>query len=73
MLKNLIKLAVRNLLKDKVYSLINVLGLTIGITCSLFLLMCIIDELSYDRFQRASTHNTRPTRSEAKYSQHFQR
>ena len=52
MLKNLIKLAFRTLVKDKAYSLINVLGLTIGITCSLFLLMYILDELSYDRYHK---------------------
>lgn len=50
MLKNLLKIAIRNILKDKTYSAINVLGLTIGITCSLFLLMYILDELSYDRY-----------------------
>jgi putative ABC transport system permease protein len=50
MLKNLLKISIRNILKDKTYSAINVLGLTIGITCSLFLLMYIMDELSYDRY-----------------------
>ena len=50
MFRNLVKIALRNLLKDKAYSSINILGLTIGITCSLFLLMYIIDELSYDRY-----------------------
>lgn len=50
MLRNLIKIAFRNILRDKVYSLINVVGLTIGITCSLLLLLYIMDELSYDRY-----------------------
>jgi putative ABC transport system permease protein len=50
MLKNLFKIAFRNILKDKVYSFINILGLTIGITCSMFLFMYILDELSYDRY-----------------------
>ncbi len=50
MLKNLVKIAIRSLLKDKAYSAINILGLTIGITCSLFLLLYIMDELSYDRY-----------------------
>lgn len=50
MFKNLIKIAFRNLRKEKVYSAINVLGLTIGITCSLFLYLYIQDELSYDRY-----------------------
>jgi putative ABC transport system permease protein len=50
MLRNLVKIALRNLLKDKAYSGINILGLTIGITCSLFLLMYIMDELTYDTY-----------------------
>lgn len=50
MLKNLIKISLRNIVRDKAYSVINVAGLTIGITCSLLLLMYIVDELSYDRY-----------------------
>ncbi len=50
MFKNLLKIAVRNILKDKTYSAINILGLTIGITCSLFLFLYILHELSYDRY-----------------------
>ncbi len=49
MLKNLLIIAFRTIRKDKSYSIINILGLTIGITCSMFLLMYILDELSYDR------------------------
>jgi putative ABC transport system permease protein len=50
MLKNLFVIALRNIRKDKTYSAINILGLTIGITCSMFLLLYILDELSYDRY-----------------------
>jgi putative ABC transport system permease protein len=50
MIKNLLLVALRNLKKDKWYSLLNVLGLTIGITFSLFLIFYITDELSFDRF-----------------------
>ncbi len=50
MLKNLLKVAVRNIVKEKSYSIINILGLTIGITCSIFLLLYIVDELSYDKY-----------------------
>jgi putative ABC transport system permease protein len=50
MLKNLLKISFRTILKDKTYSLINITGLTIGITCSLFLLMYILHEVSYDRY-----------------------
>lgn len=56
MLKNLISISLRNILKDKAYSAINIFGLTIGITCSAFLLMYILDELSYDRYHRNATH-----------------
>ncbi|HLF35642.1 MAG TPA: ABC transporter permease, partial [Cyclobacteriaceae bacterium] len=50
MLNNLIKISFRNLINGKFYTLINVLGLTLGISCSLFLLFFVLDELSYDRF-----------------------
>jgi putative ABC transport system permease protein len=52
MFKNLFKIAIRNILRDKTYSFINILGLTIGITCSMFLLMYILNELSYDRYHK---------------------
>jgi putative ABC transport system permease protein len=50
MIKNLLLIALRNFGKDKWYSLLNVLGLTIGITFSLFLIFYITDELNYDRY-----------------------
>lgn len=50
MLKNFLKAAFRNLFKDKLYSLINVLGLAIGVTCFVFIALWVLDELSYDRF-----------------------
>jgi putative ABC transport system permease protein len=48
MIKNLIKIALRHFLKDKAYSVLNVLGLTTGITFSLLLVFYVLDELSYD-------------------------
>lgn len=50
MLKNLLLVALRNFKRDLGYSLLNVLGLTIGMTFSLFLIFYIKDELSYDRY-----------------------
>ena len=50
MLKNLLLVALRNFKRDKWYSLLNILGLAIGITFSLFLIFYIKDELSYDRY-----------------------
>ncbi len=50
MIKNLLLIAIRNFKKDKWYSLLNILGLTIGITFSLFLIFYIRDELNFDKF-----------------------
>jgi putative ABC transport system permease protein len=50
MIKNLIKTALRHIRKHLGYSLLNVLGLTIGISSALFLIIYVADELSYDRY-----------------------
>ncbi|QDK77918.1 FtsX-like permease family protein [Spirosoma sp. KCTC 42546] len=67
MLLNYLKIAWRNLRKDKFYSLINILGLTIGVTCGLLLLLYVTDELSFDRYHtnasqiyRIVSHITEP-------------
>ena len=52
MIKNLLLIGIRNFKKDKWYSLLNILGLTIGITFSLFLIFYVRDELNYDRFNK---------------------
>ncbi|HEY0742557.1 MAG TPA: ABC transporter permease [Chryseosolibacter sp.] len=50
MLRNYFIVALRNILKDKFYSFINVFGLMLGIASCLFIAIYINDELSYDRF-----------------------
>ena len=50
MLKNYIRIAFRNIIRQKGYSLINITGLAIGIMSCLLILMYVTDELSYDRF-----------------------
>jgi putative ABC transport system permease protein len=50
MFKNLVKTAVRHIMKHPGYSFLNVLGLTLGITSALFLLIYVADEVSYDRY-----------------------
>ena len=52
MLKNYINVAFRNLLKHKFYSLINILGLSIGLTCFLLISLFVSDEMSYDKFHK---------------------
>lgn len=50
MLKNYFKIAIRTIRRHPGYSLINVLGLTIGVACSLIIGLYVFDELQYDRF-----------------------
>ena len=50
MVKNYLKIILRFMLRQKGFSFINISGLTIGITCSLLIILYIQDELSYDRF-----------------------
>jgi putative ABC transport system permease protein len=50
MFKNYFNVAVRNILKHKFFSAINILGMTIGVTACLLIILYITDELSFDRF-----------------------
>ncbi len=50
MIRNYLTVTLRNLRKSKVYSLINITGLAIGMACSILILLWVRDELSYDRF-----------------------
>ncbi len=50
MLKNYYKVAIRNILKYKLFSAINILGMTIGITSCLMIVLYVTHELSYDKF-----------------------
>jgi len=52
MLHNYIKIAFRSLLKNSVYSFINITGLSIGIASSLLILLWVADEYAYDRFHK---------------------
>lgn len=52
MLRNYLKVAFRNLSKQRFYSLLNVLGLALGMACCLLILAHVRNELSYDRFHR---------------------
>ncbi len=50
MFKTNIKIAWRNLLKDKQFSLLNILGLSAGLACALLIFLWVSDEESYDKF-----------------------
>lgn len=50
MLRNYFKIAWRNLFRNKGFSATNLLGLTIGITCTILISLWVKDELTYDKF-----------------------
>ena len=52
MFRNHLKIAFRNLWKNKGFSFINIFGLASGMACSLLIFLFIKDELSYDRFHK---------------------
>ena len=52
MIKNYLKIAWRNLMKNKVFSFINILGLTIGITVCMMIFLFIMNEFSFDKFHK---------------------
>ncbi len=52
MFKNYLKIALRTLARNKIFSLINISGLAIGIGTCLLILLFVINELSYDRFNK---------------------
>lgn len=49
---NILKTTLRNIKNDRWYMLINITGLSVTITCSLFILMYTIDEFTYDRYHK---------------------
>src|SRR5579863_4565497 len=51
MLKNYLTVAIRNLLRNKVFSAINILGLSIGISSSLIIYLVVHYDFNFDRFE----------------------
>lgn len=54
MLKNYFLIALRILVRQKGYAVINIAGLSVGISCFVFALLLVVDELSYDRFHQGA-------------------
>lgn len=52
MIAHYLKTALRHILRHKIYSFINIVGLAIGIACCLLITLWIFDELSYDKFHK---------------------
>src|SRR5204862_2586678 len=66
MFKNYLKTAFRNLRKNKLYSAINIFGLTVGLAACLLIGVYIMHELSYDKF---NTNANRIVRATMEYEQ----
>ena len=62
MLSNFLKIAVRNLLKHRFSSFINLFGLTVGLTCCLLITSYILNELSFDKYNANAANIYRVTR-----------
>ena len=56
MLRNYLKIALRNFWRNKSFSAINILGLALGLTCSLLIFLWVRDELSIDRYHANGSH-----------------
>ncbi|NVK86240.1 MAG: ABC transporter permease [Cytophagia bacterium] len=67
MFKNYLKIGLRNLVKHKAHSVINVLGLAIGMCCFLLIGLFVLDESSFDRFHEGYENIYRIT--EVNYSE----
>lgn len=52
MIKNYFITAFRNLLRNRSYSFINIVGLSIGLACAMLIILYVKDEISYDRFHK---------------------
>src|SRR3984885_4832330 len=50
MFKNYLVTALRNIVRHKLYSFINIAGLTVGLACAIFIILFIRDEISYDKW-----------------------
>ena len=61
MLRNYFKIAFRNIVRHKAFAVINISGLAIGMACSIFILLWVRDELSYDDFHKDVDHIYRIT------------
>ncbi|TAG49127.1 MAG: ABC transporter permease, partial [Runella slithyformis] len=63
MLQNYLKITLRNLWKNKVFTFINITGLAIGLTAAMLILLYTKDEVSYDRFHTNNANIYRITSS----------
>jgi putative ABC transport system permease protein len=63
MIRSYLKIAFRNLMKYRFISFINLFGLAVGLTCCMLILAFIMNELSFDKYNKNADHIYRVTRS----------
>ena len=73
MFKNYLKITLRSLKRHKIFSFINIFGLSVGLACSMLILLFVHNELSYDSFHKNADRIYRLSLFEnyAKDNQHF--
>ncbi|HEV8506569.1 MAG TPA: ABC transporter permease, partial [Chitinophagaceae bacterium] len=71
MFKNYLKISLRYLLRYKTYTAINTLGLAVGITCCILIMLFVRSEFSYDRFHTKANRIYRMWQDEKFQGQEF--
>src|SRR4051812_26409080 len=56
MFRNYFKTALRHLVHSKIFSFINISGLSLGLACVMLIMLYVNDEVSYDRFHKNVDH-----------------
>ena len=59
MLRNLLKISLRNLIKNKSHTAINVAGLSLGLTAAIIIYKVVMFEMSFDKYHESSEHTYR--------------
>lgn len=67
MVKNYLKIAVRNLTKNKLYSVINIFGLAVGIACCILIALYVQNDWSFDQFHSKSDRIYRAWEQETRH------
>jgi len=61
MFKNYFKTAFRNLVRNRLFTILNILGLSTSLACTILILLWVVNEISYDRFNKNVAHTYRVT------------
>jgi putative ABC transport system permease protein len=71
MIRNYLKTAIRYILKHKGYTIINLLGLALGLACGFLMILYVLNEISYDRYHKNANRIYRITEEYSKGDRQF--